>query len=97
MELVGRFRVAKIVRAPLNLLWQSVNEVAGVTRRQFDAYFAGLEFGVGIRIADVVEFREPIPLDELRTVWRGFQPPQGFRYVESRDLGKLPIARRRAA
>lgn len=92
MALVATFRVAKVTRAPLGLLWQSVRDVAGVTRREFDAYFHGLDSGVSIQIADVAEFRQSIPLDDLREAWQGFHPPQGFRYVESSAIAKLDIS-----
>lgn len=95
MALVAGFRVARVVRAPLQLLWQFVREDAGVSRSEFDAYFVGLRSGVGIWITDVVEFCEPVPLADLRAIWRGFHPPQGFRYLESADIAKLPIRNRR--
>jgi predicted transcriptional regulator len=95
MELVASFRIVSVLRAPLGLLWQSVREVAGVTRKEFDAYFDGQQTGIAIRIADVAEFREPIPLADIRAAWKGFHPPQVFRYVEASHVAKL--GRRRAA
>ncbi|MGE0535156.1 MAG: hypothetical protein AB7O68_09285 [Pirellulales bacterium] len=95
MELVANFRIASVVRSPLGLLWQSVRQVAGVTRREFDSYFDGRQTGVVIRIADVAEFREPIPLADMRAAWKGFHPPQVFRYVDASDIAKL--RRRRVA
>jgi len=92
MELVATFRIATVRRPPLSLLWQAVREKAGVTREEFDAYFSGLSAGVGIEIADVRAFT-PIPLEELRSVWEGFHPPQGFRYVTQGELGQLPDRR----
>lgn len=98
MELVARFRIASVVRAPLSMLWQSVRDVAGVSRSEFDAYFAGIESGVAIGIADVFEFPEAVGLEKLRDEWRGFHPPQGFRYITGADFAKLPSgACRRAA
>lgn len=97
MELVATFRVASVIRSPLDLLWQSVREDACVTRGEFDSYFYGLETGVSIRIADVVTFRRSVPLDHLRAAWKGFHPPQGFRYLEWPDVAKLRIAELRRA
>lgn len=91
MELVASFRIAAVVHAPLSLLWQTVHDVAGVTRREFDAYFSGLQAGNAIHIADVLEFRAPVSLHELRAVWSGFHPPQGFRYLDSQEIAKLSI------
>ncbi len=89
MELVATFHVASVICAPLGLLWQLVRETAAVSRREFDQYFSGLANGVAIHIADVSEFQRPIPLTALRTVWPGFHPPQGFRYVEAADFCKI--------
>lgn len=91
MEIVAEFRIAEIVRLPLVLLWQTVRDQAGVTRRAFDSYFAGLEFGVGIRLGNVDEFHEPIALERLRSIWQGFRPPQGFCYVDAADVRKLGV------
>lgn len=93
MELVASFRIASVVRAPLRMLWQSFREVAGVTRREFDAYFVGQQTGVAICIAEVAEFHEPIPLTDIRAAWKGFHPPQVFRYVEQSDVAKLRLRR----
>ena len=96
-QLVASFQISSVVRAPLGLLWQSVREVAGVSRREFDTYFKGLQSGVAIRIADVTEFRMPIPLSELRVAMRGFNPPQGFCYLDSAETRILNITELRRA
>lgn len=91
MELVATFRITGVTRAPLNLLWQSVRDIAGVSRREFDAYFEGMELGYGLHIKDVVRLNRPIPLVDLRSIWAGFHPPQGFRYITQLDFEKLGI------
>jgi predicted transcriptional regulator len=90
MHLIASFWVESIVRAPLRMLWQLVRDAAGVTRAEFNAYFKGLESGVAIRISNVVPLHEPIPLDELRAIWPGFHPPQGFRYLTADEIHRLP-------
>lgn len=97
MELVASFQIASVTRAPLGLLWQLVRESAGVSRREFDTYFHGLESGVAIEIEDVARLRQPVPLCDLRSAWRGFHPPQSFRYINQTDLDKLTKPARRAA
>jgi predicted transcriptional regulator len=97
MELAARVHATSIVRAPLGLLWQSVREIAGVSRREFDEYFAGLDSGVAIWLADVTQFRNPIPLHELRAMLHGFQPPQGFCYLDGADVSRLGIREQRRA
>jgi predicted transcriptional regulator len=89
MKLVASFTIDRVVSAPLGLLWQSVGGAAGVSRREFDAYFAGIETGIAIHISNVVELHRPISLDELRVAWKGFQPPQGFRYLSQFEVARL--------
>jgi predicted transcriptional regulator len=89
MAIVASFQIESVKQVPLVLLWQSVRDIAGVSRQEFDDYFEGLETGVAIRIADVTEFRQPILLSELRRSWPGFQPPQSFRYVDQSEADKI--------
>ncbi len=97
MELVASFRVASVVHAPLELLWQSYGDLAGITRGEFDAYFAGLQFGVAISIAEITKFSQPVRLEVIRETWNGFHPPQGFRYLDWADVAKLGISELRGA
>lgn len=98
MELVAQFQITSVDRLPLVLLWQTVRHDAGVTKKEFDDYFAGLDSGVAIHISDVKKFRKSVSLDDLRRAWRGFHPPQGFRYLDAIALAKVvPDAIRRAA
>jgi predicted transcriptional regulator len=90
MELVATFRITSVIRAPLPLLWQHVHNVAGISKREFDAYFAGLSSGVSIAIADVSQIG-PMPLAYLRAALDGFHPPQGFRYLEPTEIAKLGL------
>jgi predicted transcriptional regulator len=93
MEIVATFQVASIVRAPLGLLWESVRDVAGVTLSEFEAYFAGLECGIAIRIADVTKLCAPITLSEIRAALGKFHPPQGFRYLSAEQVARLQLGR----
>jgi predicted transcriptional regulator len=93
MELIASFQVASVVRAPLESLWESVREVAGVTRSEFEAYFKGLELGVAIRIAGVAKLRAPIGLKEIRAVLGNFHPPQGFHYLSADQVARLRLHR----
>ena len=89
MCLVASFEIKSVRRAPLDLLWQLVGDRACVTRQEFDCYFDGLESGVSIEIAAVRSFQKPVSLHQLRVVIPGFQPPQGFRYLEQSIVAEL--------
>jgi predicted transcriptional regulator len=96
MELVASFRVESVIRAPLGLLWQSVRDRAAVSRKQFSSYFAGLDHGAAIHITAVAPLQMSLPLEHLRAIWHGFQPPQSFRYLTDADVARLGIFRRAA-
>jgi predicted transcriptional regulator len=97
MGIVASMHIARIERAPLARLWQSVRRGAAITRHEFDAYFVGLDFGVALWITDIIEFDQPVSLDMMRATWGAFHPPQGFRYIDRSDLAKLGICNRRRA
>lgn len=81
----GAFKVEQVVEMNVTDLWETVQDKAGITRAEFDAYYEGALTGVAIFFHDVWILREPIELRELREEV-GFQPPQGFRYVKASEL-----------
>lgn len=97
MELVAEFRIASIARLPSVLLWQTVRDVAGISRTEFDNYFEGRDAGVAIRIADLAPLAFPVSLANLRRAWPKFNPPQSFRYITNADLASLRPALARVA
>lgn len=78
------------------MLWQSVKERCGVTRDEFDRYFAGTDTASGIELQSVCCLDASYSLAELRSLWKGFHPPQGFRYLTRTELELLAPTRRAA-
>ena len=89
MALVGSFNIESVVRLPLGPLWRQVRDIAGITHAEYLEYFDGLATGVGIFIGDCVRFNRHVPLSELRRMWPGFRPPQGFLYLDQSALESL--------
>lgn len=87
-SLIGAFSVKKIIEAPLEELWKSVGSDAGVSREEFEKYFSDRDWGVAIFIDSFQVFKEPINLDDIKNIWEGFVPPQGFRYAR---ISKLDV------
>lgn len=81
MALVGMARVTEVQVKSRGRLWRSVSAIAGVTKSEFDDYFDGCELAVGILFQTVMKFKAPVTLNDLRSVWPEFHPPQGFRYL----------------
>ena len=86
MAIVGAFRVADVIHDRPPALWRRVGQLAGLTRREFDDYFAGAARGFGILVREAWTFPEAVPLKALRESLPGFHPPQGYRYLNRREI-----------
>ena len=91
-SLVGAFKVERVVEMPLDELWQLVRSKAGVTCEEFEAYYGGVNRGVGIFISETWRLSEPIELEDLREQILNFHPPQGFRYATLEELVSPQLA-----
>lgn len=67
-------------------MWLRVREHAGVSRSEYDEYFAGSKQAIGIQLTNPITLLAPISLSELRNEWPDFQPPQGFRYLDEEQI-----------
>lgn len=94
MELAAASEIRRVRQLPLLLLWQAVKDSASVTRKEFNAYFDGLEMGVAIELANAKELVQRISLEDLRCIWPGFKPPQGFCYIDESDYEQVAKASR---
>lgn len=83
---LGKFTVKSVDSCELHELWQSTRKVAAVSSSEFDAYFEGLDRGVGIWIANTQRYSASVSLTELRASIPGFHPPQGFRYLSAHEV-----------
>jgi len=87
--LIGAFRVEQIVASPPQSLWTIVQSIAGITREEFDEYYAGASISFGIFFSEVFSLSEPIRLCQLKEIWPGFYPPQGYQYLPSPRANSL--------
>ncbi|MHC1623025.1 MAG: ASCH domain-containing protein [Candidatus Methanospirareceae archaeon] len=92
-SLVGAFKIDQVVEKPLEELWEIVHDRAGVTREEFDAYYAGVSKGIAIFFRQVWSLPKPIELEDLKERMVGFHPPQGFRYATASELASPELAR----
>lgn len=89
--LVGVCEVCTVVSAAPDKLWNDISDASGITREQFDDYFANTEVAFGIKIRGIRSFSKPIHLYSLRERWNNFYPPQIYRYLSSDDIGKFDL------
>lgn len=79
-KLVGFFVPGKIVEdSPANL-WKHFQNDAGVTKKEFFAYFHKKEIGFAIEIVEIATY--PVPIDPFEED-PDFIPPQSYTYRSS--------------
>jgi predicted transcriptional regulator len=71
-QLLGTFEAGNVHEADPEDLWQLVSKQAGITRKAFDAYFDGCDFGYAIEVCSPKRL-SPKPLR--------FRPPQSYLFL----------------
>ncbi|TWU58504.1 50S ribosomal protein L22/unknown domain fusion protein [Rubripirellula tenax] len=66
-------------------IWRNCGKLTAVSAQAFNDYFDGADKAVGIHLSNIAVFKEPVSLRELRKRWDGFQPPQQYRYLDSKQ------------
>lgn len=89
MAVSGGATIEAIEEAPRTALWSRIGKASGVTKSQFDAYFAGARSNVALLVTDVWRCSTPIPLATLRRRLPQFHPPQSYCYVSASDVLRL--------
>lgn len=78
--LTGTARILGVEKIGLGEMWEKYSPVACIERKDFDAYFSGLDEGVVIQLGNVRQLSRAIGLEELRDRFE-FAPPQSFVYA----------------
>ncbi|HVZ81764.1 MAG TPA: ASCH domain-containing protein, partial [bacterium] len=72
MALSGEFEVDEVLEREPEELWSEVGEESGIEKNEFKNYYRGAEIAFGIKFKKVVNFKQPVPLSNLRKTWTGF-------------------------
>lgn len=80
---VGYFHVSKITEAAPATIWRKFRTVSGLTKSEFDEYYAGADVAVAIEVAKAVRLRTPRPLSDFSAG----RPPQSFMYISASHIG----------
>ena len=83
--LEGAFVVEKVLKAPLEELWESVKERLALSHAEFLEYYGESNEGVAVFFSKLWKLSNPVELCELRDSLTSFIPPQSFRYASSRE------------
>jgi len=84
-EVVAVGTIEEIHVGTPDAIWQDLGELTAVSEEKFDDYFDGSDKAVGIELSNIRTFKKPVSLRELRQKWDGFQPPQQYRYLDSKQ------------
>ena len=76
--LIGAFAVGGIISEDVAGMWKRHSSKLGVSLAEYAAYFEGVDFAYGLRVAAQVSFT-PVSLESLRQSV-GFRPPQSYMF-----------------
>lgn len=79
--LVGAAEITDVERLPVTALWRRHGKSASIGKRDFYAYFSGLEEGYALKMSNARSFSRPLELLELKERF-GFKAPQSFLYAK---------------
>jgi predicted transcriptional regulator len=82
-KVIGSAQVHSLHSLTPQTLWRRYGDVSGLTRTEFFDYFAGLQRGFALVLGNPVRLPRPFPLERLRSLNDGFQPPQFFQHLAS--------------
>jgi predicted transcriptional regulator len=87
-QLLGTFEAGEVHEQSLSQLWKVVSRSAGITRKDFDAYFAGCSVGYAIEVRHATRL-DPKPLR--------FRPPQSYLFLRAGQRAHQSVLRWAAA
>lgn len=71
--------VEKVVQAAPAIIWQNYGERCGVSKREFEEYYRGLDVGCAILFKEINKLSTMLSLQDIRARVSSFQPPQFFK------------------
>jgi predicted transcriptional regulator len=80
-EVIGSAQVRSLHTLAPQTLWRKYGGVSGLSRAEFFDYFSGVERGFVLALANPVRLSNSVPLERLRTLNKGFHPPQFFQHL----------------
>lgn len=87
--LVATCRISEVQSDTPASIWRSVGRNTGLTRAEFDDYFAGADCAVALHLQAVRALAGEITLEQLRAHGRGFHPPQTWHFFDRQRLVQL--------
>lgn len=90
----GICKVEKILKLKPSIMWRNYSVCLGIDQRSYKAYFDNSPLAVGIVLKDICRLEQAISLEQIRSMFPRFQPPQTFRYINKTTLLKTILQKR---
>lgn len=85
-KIIAVFEIEKIFKGSPERIWSLCHKCAGISKKDFFAYFKNSDVAFAIEIGEVDSFQEPI--DPFNII-EDFKPPQSFYYMPTNFLQNL--------
>jgi predicted transcriptional regulator len=82
-KVIGSAQVQSLHALAPATLWRRYGDVSGLCKAEFFDYFSGLARGFVLVLGNPSRLPSPLPLQRLRSLNDGFQPPQFFSHLAS--------------
>ena len=80
-KVTGSAQVRSLHALAPETLWRRYGDVSGLSRAEFFDYFSGVKRGFVLVLGNPTRLSSPVPLERLRSLNDGFQPPQFFQHL----------------
>jgi predicted transcriptional regulator len=86
--IVGTARIKSVFKLSLPKLWKAHGAAARVAKADFDAYFAGQDYGFAIMLESARQLKSQLTASDLEVEF-GIAPPQSYRYLDEERVALL--------
>lgn len=84
--IIGLVEVECVLEDSPSNLWKNVRRKACISYQKYLEYYKNSSLGVAIFLKRAHRFEEPLYLSTLRMHWKGFHPPQCYKYLTLKEL-----------
>lgn len=89
MAFIGVCKIGKVLKLEPLLMWKQYKSCLGIDYVRFSAYYHNVSLAIGIEITEFEKLNKNIKLEAIKNEIPSFQPPQTFRYLDSKTFEKL--------
>ncbi len=80
-KIIGEARVVDTLIMDKAKLWQHTKSYGGISEKEFDRYFTGVDIGGAILLSSPILYKEPLTIERIGLT----RAPQSFCYLSGED------------